>query len=148
MTTTQPRRTYLPTLPECGGIAARALCVIGMLLSASLHADVLADQPAAATLPAWGWSAADYGITDAQMQASSLRAILEDHRADDVQPAPDLFSAASYVLLTLFAGGGGAPLDLVRPRDDLKEYLESVESGRAGDAKARPSSPAQPAVSP
>ena len=67
----------------------------------------------------------DYGVDGPAARAASLRAVLADHNADDVRTQPGLSSALGYLLLTLLSGGGGAPLDIATPREDLDEYLNS-----------------------
>lgn len=72
-----------------------------------------------------GWAMSDYGVDGAAVRAASLRAVLVDHNADDVGTQPGLSSVLGYLLLNLLSGGGGAPLDIATPRDDLDEYLNS-----------------------
>ncbi len=97
----------------------------GLLVSGTVFAAM--DQNHAASTdspsPQLGHSAVYYGITDPVQQVASLRAALEGQGLDNPSPAPSLLAASTLLLMNMFAGGGGAPLDVVQPRSDMASYF-------------------------
>ncbi|MDD3764814.1 MAG: hypothetical protein PHP86_16095 [Nevskiales bacterium] len=70
-----------------------------------------------------GHSAAHYGIAGVVAQRASLRAVLGAAGLDAIEQTPGLGSAVALSLVEMFAGGGGSPSDLARPRTDVKAVL-------------------------
>ncbi len=108
---------------------ARSLgCVLAIFAVSSgcLAQDLLYKSGVASTVRtsvATGHSAAYYGIRGAVPQRASLRAVLAAGGLDELEQKPGLGAAVALTLVEMFAGGGGSPSDLARPRNDVKAAL-------------------------
>ena len=105
---------------------------LALLLSAetpALAQDLPPDSPGAgAVLPglAGGHSAAFYGIEGATVQQASIRAVLGAAGLDVLERKVGLGGAVALSLVEMFAGGGGSPSDIARPRDDVEKILDAM----------------------